>query len=556
MGNWSTLSAPAFIPGQIPSLLSSIQEVSGTTEKVLKASKTVLQAASLLASSVNGNAVEATLEALLDQLEETLTAFTAETHAHAIFIPIQKQRFGLGNIPELSQIPEDDLFDLELDFDSLEEMRLHNFIRLADTAVGGTAGFWKALVGSTRDAGDTHRPEFAEDFAVAGNVFLFGSSDMSTLHATFNALNAVLRINSVRNDPSGGTVPTVDDVKARTILNSSIAPSRVSVVLSWDAVAPIQNHPLFTDQATKVDELLIVRSTDPKIREKFFWNQIFNTQPTDTTLPKALNTSVIARIVNDGFVRQYIDDDLSLEAGTTYYYAIVPRYLIDNKRQPVSRLSAVIPVEHRMPAPTKDSEAPDWISTGSIVELVPSMEEALGTLSTMMASMRTRTASNSGTVAMLQQTLTQIEQLLSKISSLNADIAEKLTVLSNLAATPTLSMYNTTVAVRTGGLEEWLAEVANCLSDPDDDSRPQFAETDLVAGFVIVAGAPSLGHLSSFLAGLQLFFGNGSSSTVTDAVNMVTSLAGDTPAAAEETSSSQVAFNDALEVVDSAKASC
>lgn len=69
-------------------------------------------------------------------------------------------------------------------------------------------------------------------------------------------------------------------------------------------------------------------------------------------------------------------------------------------------------------------------------------------------------------------------------------------------------MYATVITNPSGGINGWLSELAQRMSDTTDPSRPQLSDQSLVLGFVVVAGAPRLPDLSAMTALFNMFFGS------------------------------------------------
>ena len=359
-----------FFPSGIRSAVDVIDDVIGVHNDILSATRTALEIAKALAALANVNPLEAALDQLIQQIEAFIDELTEDTTVHAIMIPIQKQYSGLGvEHPEESLDP----FTLAPDYDLLvndgvfsEELvnditpDTITFINNSNTAVGGNRGFWRELAISVQDEGDYARPRFTDEFAVGGVCLVFGSNNLEDLQQHFAALMALLAFGP-RADLAARTRPKAEGLKVLAV--PTLPSGRIGVQVDWDGVPPVIISPFFSGEQTINEEVFVIRSTDPRIRERFSWVQNFSRQPNDevTDLQSEGTTTVIARVNNDGFISRYIDDDASLTEETSYYYAIAIRYRIGETIQPMSNLSAVRRVFYTKRAmSSRRGEPPDW----------------------------------------------------------------------------------------------------------------------------------------------------------------------------------------------------
>lgn len=532
---WRSVNIGMFLPNQLLLLADGASEIADQTSNALNAIKSALEIAKALAAAAATNPIEAALRALIDELNALIDALTEDSAVHAIMIPFQKQYFGRGIpapresvdpytvAPNFDQLVNDNAYAEQVVSDITPNTI--TFINSANTATGGNAGFWKELILSTRDAGDTARPRFANNFAVTGVALVYGSESMKELSRILAALDTLFFLGS-RMDPSARTRPVAENVRVLAV--PVPGENRIGVQIDWTPVPPVKINALYSDESFKIKEIFIVRSTDPRIRERFSWHGVFPTEPADSGLQESGKTKVIARLKNDGFISRYIDNDPALEENTTYYYTLALRYFIDDEAQPMAPFSAVRRAFYtRRPGSTRRSEPPDWWATPSLVQLFPLLEDYINQAQLFIASLLTRTTSNSGLVNVLQQIINQIERTVRRLEDIVEELERIIDLLRALTDSSLAAISSTKFSVSSGGLDGWLAELARRLSDTSDPTRPPFDNGELVGGVVIVAGAPNILQLTAVDQLLALFFGNNGASRTT--ADRVIDVLGDPP---------------------------
>jgi len=408
---------------------------------------------------------------------------------------------------------------------------LVNFINNAPASTAGNRGFWRVLAESTRDVGDGNRPTFTPDFAVAGTTLVFGSDSLADLYKIFELIESLLELGA-RADLSGRTHLTVQNLKALalpiTVPEDPNNPASIGVSLTWDKLGPGVTFPAFSSDQQVVVEYLVIRSTSPRLREASTWSQVFAQQPASddiTDLPEEGANKVIARLPNDGFVTGYLDEDPDLVEGAVYYYAVAARIEVNVDADfetdvilPVGNLSNVIRIEVRRPGDSKGGEPPDWIGTPSLASLFPALEALINQIRLALSQLGSFSLSGP---SILDEIIQQIESLIARGERVVAILDEINRRLAALLTSDVGGIFSTTFAVPTGGIDGWLGELAKRLSDPSDNTRPPFDNNELVAGVVVVGGAPTLPALDPLLSLLELFFGGGSSNTLLDAINEI-----------------------------------
>lgn len=589
---WTSVQLNPPFADEILAASNSVSDALSAVNDFLGIIKELLELARALSFDISANPIEEAIRLLIAEIDRFLAGLLQSTRVHAIFIPIQKvpltpaQLRGQQVVQTLidPDVNEDDRYD---SFDEMLEENafsgatevdetLIDFIDNSPSATAGNRGFWRVLAESTRDIGDGNRPTFTPDFAVAGTTLVFGSTDMAELYRIFELIGSLLALGA-RSDLSGRTNITVQNLRALalpiTVPEDENNPASIGVSLTWDKLGPAITFPAFSSDQQVVVEYLVIRSTSPQLREAYTWSQVFSRQPSfvDTSdLPEEGNSKVIARIPNDGFVTGYLDEDPELIEGAVYYYSVVARIEVNVDADfetdvilPISNLSNVVRIEVRRPGDSKGGEPPDWIGTPSLASLFPALEALINQIRLALSQLGSFSLSGPN---ILDEIISQIEGLVTRSEQVVAILNEINNRLAALLTSDVSGIYATTFSVPVGGIDGWLGELARRLSDPADNTRPPFDNNELVAGVVVVGGAPTLPALDPLLSLLELFFGGSSSNTLLSTINEIDNVVTATErrvfgedmtvstvplGTPEEDNSAKVVFDDAMQPVDS-----
>jgi hypothetical protein len=291
--------------------------------------------------------------------------------------------------------------------------------------------------------------------------------------------------------------------------------NQMGVQLDWPPIPPGVIRSLFTTEQFVIHEIFVIRSTDPRMRQRFSWLQNFDLEPDpDSTEIEELvstdgKTQVVARLKNDGFIAGHIDR-VPLSEKTEYYYAIALRYSIGNVPQPMGNLSNVERVYYNARAmTTRKSEPPDWFASPTLVQLFPAVYSLLAEAELFIARFLVRTTTNSGIVDLLKQLIVQIQIIITHLEVVRKQLARIENILRTLSNQKTLKLvHSTTINVKQGGIFGWANELAFRLSNPRDGSRPKYLNNELTTGFILVAGAPRYPELKAVRSLFQMFFGD------------------------------------------------
>ena len=528
--NWSTLNPAQLVPPGVNEIASVVATLSSTLSTALEVSKASLEAASALSASATSNPLESSLSAVIDEIKALISGLANTTTAHSIFIPIEKQQYGIGvdipyvEIPEQDRLPpfvrlsEGVSVGIRSDDGFPEE--LVDFIESASSAVGGTRAFWKRLMLSMNDIGDEAIPSFGSTYAVCGVVVLFGAPELKGMLPQARLFQSLVAHNP-RDILTGKIEPVTENVSTQTVVDALAG--ETGVLVRWDPVTTLQNPSNYSNEELIADEILVIRSTDPSFREKMSWDEVFPAQPNDDSseLPETDKTKVIARVINEGFANRYFDS-ADLEPGKTYYYATATRFTLDGERQPVGTISGVSRVNYDgRPDVSRRSTSPDWLATPSLIEMFPVLSGLLEQVTTALDGIADKATTDGGPSGIIDQALAQISQQIEVIESLSNDITGLTTQLNTLLSVNPGGIYTTTIYNTDGGIDKWMMDLARCFTDDSDPNRPPFDSTELVSGLVILAGAPGPAALTEFKALLDTFFGSSDSNPLLDAIQSV-----------------------------------
>ena len=535
MSNWATFKIDQLFPKEIKQASDAVGTVITTVSSYLDLIRQALAAAATVTSGAATNPVESAINTAINQVQALVNGVVSGSTVHAIAIPIQKQYYGYGVralvedrlrevTPTHAQMIEDGAYP-NLDPNSLPAT-LVSFVNTAITAVGGNQGFWRALSLSTQDQGDIQRPLFPSNFAVAGACIMFGATDLESIQPNFSLFNSLVNIGE-RADLAAHTRPVLRGLTGAVIANT-LTTGRLVIELAWVSVPPVVSFPLFSSEQFIVTEIFVLRSTDSSLREKFAWVDVFSRQPQDSQsdLQEENGVTVVARLTNDGFVRGYTDTSSTLNVGSVYYYTTAVRYTLSGTAQPMSNFSNCVRVAIIQPVQTRGSTPPDWVAYPTLAQLFPALTEVTALINTAFSNLRSRTVSNSGIGSMLNQTVSQLTQLVAQLRLIATNLQSVNTRIGALSTTGTAATSSTVITVGSGGMNAWTAELARRLSDTSDSTRPAFDHAELVAGIVVVAGAPNITQLAATVALLESFFGSHSSSSLVAAVASVEREAG------------------------------
>ena len=491
--NWYSLEPTQFFPPPLQRAVTSLNTVFKTATKATKALETGLRLAAQFSAAASQDPVEDALRTAVEEIDDLIEGLMGRTQCHAIIVPISKKALRRSATDKLTH---------------LEEWLRPNepayaWVSQAKYSTAGPRMFYKTLVESVNDAGDINRPTFPSDYATVGACVLAGAETLQDLQVPLRLLTTLFTGNQ-RLAPAASILPAVQDLR----VTPAALRGGVGVHLRWTPVPPVNNAPLFSDDAIVAKEIFLIRTTRPFQQGFLHWDDLFNgEQPSETGLPTSKDTQVIARLNNHGLVTSYVDTKNLLDPLETYYFTACIRYTINGVIQPMGTLSNVVRVTRAQAAPSsRQAVPPDWIATPTLMQMFPPLNQLINRVRLGIARLGSRTTSNSGAQQLLEQTIAQLQRLVTQWEVTIAEVQDITARLQAITSFGTPSgMYSTVIVSDTGGVNGWLAELSRRLSAED---APALSDQASVVGFVILAGAPRLPELQGLLALIEAFFGN------------------------------------------------
>jgi hypothetical protein len=319
-------------------------------------------------------------------------------------------------------------------------------------------------------------------------------------------------------------VRTAQNLSAKVV--GSSASSRVSVVLTWHNPPAMQSWVEFDGLRARLDELAIIRSTDEEILKARSWTDIFGlTQPPilkkdqvvlNDCLTSTNNKSKVIRVFKyDGVRNSYVDDDPNLKTGVDYFYAISYQYSFadsppeDQKPVYIEQLYeqfsniAVLRIQDNIPT-VIGGPKPDWQSHRSPLDMIPSLKTLMTRALGYVDSFKTRTKGLNDT---LKSYIDFLVTEASRYQDFAEDIQRKVNKLVQILQIPAVGIYVTEIASNKGGIDYFIQELIQRLSDESDETAPPFHKTGITAGAIMLVGAPNPAEFAATKRLLQFFFG-------------------------------------------------
>lgn len=498
MGSWHPFDLNQLVPPDVTSAISTVGNLVSTFVAELQ---TALATASPGVPSIDApNPVALAAGALSAIVDGLLHA----GKLHVLFVPVAKT-FPAQPVAPLPPTLDDLQASLEIDLGPRQPIVESAYARLTKGS-GGNAGFFTAFASSLMDPFDPNRPQYLDQHdAVAMTVVLVGESTYSGISQAASALDVVF------GSPPGSslaarTVPVPQGLRARPV--GVPKASRIGVQLDWDPPAAPFSSPYFPGVATGVQQYAVIRSTDPRAASARSVLDFFPTQALKAGLVggAAKQHAVIA--VGSGRNSTFLDDDALLESDKTYFYCVAWQVGVDEggtvTASPFDKVSNVVKIAPRAPAPSQTGTSPNWSAVGSAVEVVPSLAAAidrlLGQIGTIAAPAQSPADRLKGAIATAFDAVTRLTARAADLADLSSRIAASL-------GRPMPALYATTMTSTSGGNAFLLSELSRRLGDVSDSTRPPFDHGEYVCGVCFVAGAPRIADLAAVIAFLEALFG-------------------------------------------------
>jgi hypothetical protein len=533
--NWVNIKLEGVIPTAIQQLANTVDSIASALKTALNIQIAALKIISALATDLL-NAEALIIKAAVATIESALKPLLGDAQMHLLVVPFRKQpnyRLDPENWPlALSDSDDGPLEDTEA---AKAEATIREKIRQAAFYDGGNQGFLRTVAESLHDEADTNRPDDDEDHAVYGHVWVAGASDIVGILDALLTLEGLFGISLKGNSFAPRTlIRTPQDLKLKAIN----APSgKIGTLLEWTNPPAEQLFPEFNDVRMRLHEIAVIRSTDDEIIKAKNWTDVFgDTQPsiftddgsdneaTDVQKSDNKKSEVIFQFRYDGTRSTYVDD-AELKRDTDYYYAVAYRYSVEMPPgvsvsnativdgfsvMDYKLLSSVQTVRFADTVPESTGGVkPDWVATPNVLSMIPDLQFYVVVLQEYLDSMANQAL---GANAALQSYIEFLEDEIERYEDLVDLISGRIQRLVGLLKTPEAGIFTTSIALDSGGSQEFIRELARRVLDETDTSAPPFhTGTEFVAGLVLLGVAPNFASLTAMKTFIELLFGTASS---------------------------------------------
>lgn len=505
--SWTPFALPTLPPGVtgFGAALGAITDGITTTLRAVQAAANLLKTADLSILNADQLAVQAAVAAVQKEVD----ALYANTGVYLLMVPVRRKvvipavvqnalnSAGTPNLPAVSASPEV-IQALSL----LPPIPGSTFYSSIPGASGGNAGFLKTVVESLYDAGDPNRPKFDSQAAVAGVVMVAGAEDYLQLINLASTISAIFGKKGPDNALDMPELPVPQNLKS--------VQTGTGVLLQWDPTPPTVIIESLGIQVRPV-EVAILRSNKPGMFSKISALATFGTN----ALTKGLSAQDVTVIDVVSFsaaapLTAYLDETVDPKE-SNYWYSVCYHTrsgiaaLGNGMDLGFGKFSAVRKVKRQAAPPRRSaSKLPDWHRSPSAIETIPTLAGALDQLKLRLAELTTVTNDYK---SMLGDYITYLDQEIARFTAVSRQITDKIAVLSKLLASGTTAgAYFHTFAGK-GGNQFLLTDLASGLTGKDTTRPPFDKGTEYVMGFVLMAGAPTLGELAPVQALFSTLFG-------------------------------------------------
>lgn len=525
--NWSNLSFKGVLD-PIEGITSGISKVTSAITTVLTIQKTLLQTiAALMLDLLNIQAL--LIKAALSAIQVILDSYFKGGKIHLLIVPIRKQAAYKLNT-EFSGPLADDEWAI---YDELTEQQRTDFqetVKQVMEADQGNEGFARTIIESLDDLGDDNRPQYDEAGAIYAVVVLAGAQNIVGILDLLQAIQGIMGITLRGNTlipPAIETSP--QDLKVTPIASQTT--TRIGVLLEWRNPPPLITLSNFDGSYLRVQEVVVIRSTNDEAMMAQDWSSFFISQPTELGENESEKSDVLTSLDDETKVikqfkffsgrNTYVDDDTSLKKNTDYYYATAFRYAIapppgpDGKLEYITqnyhKISSVVKVRVTDDVPsTRGGVPPDWLTHPSPLDLIPDLRFYFTLIQAYIESLKVQ---GSGAKTAIESYIKFLEAEIKRYQDFQIEVVNRIARLAKLFQLPAAGIYVTTIDLSSGGNNAFKRELIQRLTDTTDESAPPFFRNGLTAGFVALAGATNPAEIAPVKTLMSLLFGGSSVST-------------------------------------------
>lgn len=384
---------------------------------------------------------------------------------------------------------------------------------------GGNYGFMKAVVDSLNDRDDVLRPQLDSDAHVAGLVVLAGSStylDMLPLIEKFVKLFSGNKNSGAGEGMMDFSFPRPKGLRASLVPAAVTAASKVSnrlfgtsgehicgVRLQWDRDDRQKVIQAFNQPVTvTIKKVSVFRSEYPILPSATY-----------TQLEQDEDVGLLAEFEYDGWNNEFYDDSIALDR--TYYYAVgYQTESVEGEGTPIEYVSFFMPITHVYVPPKfntmpRKGVPPDWMLLPSPISLIPGIDDLVAKITLFLDTLEKRLEDSS---SKYKKYIEALSAEIDRYIRLSRDLLGLIQELIDLLTFPPDVYIGAYAFAGKGGNNFFINELGKALNDTTDSNRPPFDQgSEVVTGFVLMAGSATAGKLTAFKNLLDfLFFSSGS----------------------------------------------
>ncbi|MBA2708686.1 MAG: hypothetical protein H0U59_12850 [Gemmatimonadaceae bacterium] len=535
--SWQSIQLPT-LPEEVTTALEGITALGNATVSALQAVSAILDI--LAGVDINVDPAKATLKLAIEAIEAGLRSLLENAGVYVLFVPVRRKiivspliqealsAVGMPDVPP--QRANIDMLVLQADLAAHSSEVIAFFNAPRD---GGNAGFYRTVVESILDKGDSNRPLFGATDAVTGIHVVAGASDYVNILSLITALDALFMTGPANDGLAIPGLPVPQNLKAKHVITLTGLPG---AYLSWDARAAFSTVPSLTASCL-ITEIAIIRSSNPDTLSVTTPLGLFGTNQLTKGMaaPGDPDTVVVDVLEYTLLSPPNTYDDLSgLVLGTQYHYFASFRFKLGDINALASgatfpdqgfyRFSnvAVMTAQARSQRSSRGTP-PDWVRTPSVLSLVPQSGDLVNLL---MATLAQYGASGTGEAESTAAYLRFLQKEIARTSAILGTLTGFVQRLTSIAGqTPHAGIYGRAYA-GVGGTNYMLADLGASLAPTNTDpNRPPFDRGDeFVTGVVILAGAPTPAVLAPIQTMLQVMFsleGPGAVSSLQQAITAI-----------------------------------
>lgn len=454
------------------------------------------------------------IKALVNKIKETVEGFLEDLGGYALYVPIRKRLMtnflGLGDFtPAWAGEKGIGLFGGSTSATDPTNPELSSFMVDANRYSGGNYGFFKTVLESLNDRGDTHRPQFFSDSDHVGGVIMLLGTDFDPL----GFLDDIWKFFGLFNFPdSVPKVPRPKNLKASAM--SEVVGGKFTVLLTWDPADVPVTH------LEDLGGVILYPHKYAVLRVKNDVSALTASSVVDIMGTRSLsvgatfnngNATVIAEDNYDITKMTYIDEDVSASKSDSFYYAIAWKLKAYNADETFEEGNGtdldywyISNVARVVPFPTLPlSTPPDWVRTPSVASLFPQFAALLRRLVLEIEAFASKLL---GATDLLKKYVEFLKAEIARYEAIVNKILDELAKLTAKFDLPTAGIYYRTFK-GVGGNSFFLSDLANSLLPSYENAPPFMRGDEFVTGAILMAGGPEV-VVDGFLSAISWIFGS------------------------------------------------